>query len=136
MLAIANMIPDLPVIPDTTDVIVDISRQSLRVASLIHEYTKSSSPGDSRLCLVNLLQVLRSFFTERTAKIKFGDFKSRIETCQKDCASLKDRFSIRVHVDTNIQVKEMKVEMKVEMGTFLLVCCCLFLIYSWWVQDV
>ena len=46
MLAIANMIPDLPVIPDTTDVIVDISRQSLRVASLIHEYTKSSFPGE------------------------------------------------------------------------------------------
>ena len=47
MLATANMIPDLRVIPDTTDVIVDISRQSLRVASLIHEYTKSSLPGDS-----------------------------------------------------------------------------------------
>ena len=57
MLAIANMIPDLPVIPDTTDVIVDISRQSLRVASLIHEYTKLSSLGDLRLCLVNKLQV-------------------------------------------------------------------------------
>ena len=52
MLAIANMIPDLPVIPDTTDVIVDISRQSLRVASLVHEYTKLSLPGDSLLCLV------------------------------------------------------------------------------------
>ena len=49
MLATANMIPDLPVIPDTTDVIVDISRQSLRVASLIHEYTKLSLPGDSFL---------------------------------------------------------------------------------------
>ena len=47
MLAIANMIPDLRVIPDTTDVIVDISRQSLRVASLIHEYTKLSFPGES-----------------------------------------------------------------------------------------
>ena len=57
MLAIANMIPDLPVIPDTTNVIVDISRQSLRVASLIHEYTKSSSLGDLGLCLVNKLQV-------------------------------------------------------------------------------
>ena len=54
MLAIANMIPDLPVIPDTTDVIEDISRQSLRVASLIHEYTKLSLPGDSLLCLVKL----------------------------------------------------------------------------------
>ena len=49
MLAIANEIPDLPVIPNTTDVIVDISRQSLRVASLIHEYTKLSLAGDSLL---------------------------------------------------------------------------------------
>ena len=56
MLATANMIPDLPVIPNTTDVIVDISRQSLRVASLIHEYTKLSLPGDSLLYLV-ILQV-------------------------------------------------------------------------------
>ena len=56
MLATANMIPDLPVIPNTTDVIVDISRQSLRVASIIHEYTKLSLPGDSLLYLV-ILQV-------------------------------------------------------------------------------
>ena len=60
----------------------------------------------------------RLFFTERAVKINIGDLKLRIETCQKDCASLKDRFTIRVHVDTNIQVKEMKVD----MGTFLLVC--------------
>ena len=46
MLATANMIPDLPVIPNTTDVIVDISRQSLRVASIIHEYTTLSLAGN------------------------------------------------------------------------------------------
>jgi hypothetical protein len=50
MLAAANMVPDLPMIPSTTNVIEDISRQSLRVASLIHEYTKMSLAGDS-LCL-------------------------------------------------------------------------------------
>ena len=54
MLATANMIPDLPAIPNTTDVIVDISRQSLRVASLIHEYTKLSLTGDSLLYLAKL----------------------------------------------------------------------------------
>ena len=53
MLATANMIPDLRVIPDTTDIIVDISRQSLRVSSLIHEYTKLSLLGDSLLALLN-----------------------------------------------------------------------------------
>jgi len=73
MLATANSIPDLPVIANTTDVIVDISRLSLRVASLIHEYTKYT-------------------LAERTVKIQSGDLKSRIDTCQKDCASLKDRF--------------------------------------------
>ena len=54
MLATANMIPDLPVIPNTTDVIADISRQSLRVASLIHEYTRLSLAGDSLLYPVKL----------------------------------------------------------------------------------
>ena len=48
ILATANLIPDLQAIPNTTD-IVDISRQSLRVASLIHEYTKLSLAGDSPL---------------------------------------------------------------------------------------
>ena len=47
MLTTANTISDLPVIPNSTDVIVEISRQSLRVASLIHEYRKLSFAGDS-----------------------------------------------------------------------------------------
>ena len=46
--------------------------------------------------------------TERTAKILIGDLKSRIDTCQKDCTSLKDRFFSIILLDTNIQVKEMK----------------------------
>ena len=54
MLATANKIPDLPVIPNTTDVIVDISRQSLRAASLIHEYSKLSLAGDLLLYPVKL----------------------------------------------------------------------------------
>ena len=63
------MIPDLPVIPNTTDVIVGISRQSLRIASewLIHENTKLSSAGDSLLYPVKL-QVQRLFFTEPKSK--------------------------------------------------------------------
>ena len=54
ILATAIMISDLPVIPNKTDVIVDISRQSLRVASLNHEYTKLSLAGDSLLYPVKL----------------------------------------------------------------------------------
>ena len=120
MLATAATVPDLRVIPGSTDVIVDISRQSLRVASLIHEYTNLSFAGHSLLFPVKfqVSNCVTILFTERTIKIISGDLKSRIETCQKGCASLKDRFSIGVHVDTNIQVKEMNVN----MGTFLLVC--------------
>ena len=54
MLDTANMILDLSVTPNTTDVIVDISRQLLQVASLIHEYTKLSLAGDSLLYPVKL----------------------------------------------------------------------------------
>jgi len=45
MLGTANAIPDLPVIQNTTNVIEEISRQSLQVASLIHEYTKLPGAG-------------------------------------------------------------------------------------------
>ena len=62
MLATANMVPDLPVIPNTTNVSGDIGRQSLRVASLIHEYTKLSLAGDwAPLSLVKI-QVKQFFF--------------------------------------------------------------------------
>ena len=47
LLGTANAIPDLPVIPDTADVIEAISCQSLEVASLIHEYTKLPRAGNS-----------------------------------------------------------------------------------------
>ena len=47
MLGTANAIPDLPVIQNTTNVIEEIGRQSLQVASLIHEYTKLPWAGNS-----------------------------------------------------------------------------------------
>ena len=46
MLATANAVRDLPEIPNTTNVIGDIGRQSLWVASLVDEYTKLSFAGD------------------------------------------------------------------------------------------
>ena len=66
-------------------------------------------------------------FTERIIKIITADLKSRIDTCQKDCASLKDRFNSRLRVDTNIQVKEIKGGVQ-QTGTFLRVCSYLPLI--------
>ncbi|KDR70450.1 hypothetical protein GALMADRAFT_885433 [Galerina marginata CBS 339.88] len=88
MLGTANAIPDLPVIPNTTDVIEDISRQSLQVASLIHEYTKLTWAG-------------------RTVKLQIpSDLKSRIDACRKSCIALKDKFYSRLHIDTNTRVRE------------------------------
>jgi len=34
-----------------------------------------------------------------------GGLKLRIEECQEDCAILKDKFSSRIRIDTNTQVK-------------------------------
>ena len=103
MLANANMIPDLLVISNATNVIVDISRQSLRVASIIHEYTKLSLAGDSLLYPVKFKP--RVSFAERTAKIQGSDLKSRIDKCQKECTTLKDSFHSRLNLDTNFQTK-------------------------------
>ncbi|KAG6905954.1 hypothetical protein DXG01_016698 [Tephrocybe rancida] len=90
MLGTANAIPDLLVIQNTTNVIEKIGRQSLEVASLIHEYTKLHWAG-------------------RTIKIQIpGGLKLRIDACQARCATLKDSFNSRLHIDTNIQVKEIK----------------------------
>jgi hypothetical protein len=46
MLGTANAIPNLAAIQNTTNVIDEISRQSLQVASLIHEYTKLPRAGN------------------------------------------------------------------------------------------
>ncbi|KAG6913560.1 hypothetical protein DXG01_005905 [Tephrocybe rancida] len=90
MLGTANAIPDLPVIQNTTHVIEEISRQSLDVASLIHEYMKLPWAG-------------------RTVKIQIpGGLKSHIDACRARCATLKDSLNSRLHIDTNTQVKEIK----------------------------
>ena len=62
------------------------------------------------------------FFTVRPLKIQFDDLKSRIDTCQKDCASLKDKFFSRIHLDTN---KQVRAGLR-QNGTFLLVFWWLF----------
>ena len=45
MLGAANAFPDLLKLASTTDVIKEIGRLSLRVAPLIHEYTKAPYLG-------------------------------------------------------------------------------------------
>jgi hypothetical protein len=46
MFGTANVIKYMPEIPNTTSVIEEIGRQSLQVASLIHEYTKLPWAGN------------------------------------------------------------------------------------------
>ncbi|KAF8954305.1 hypothetical protein BDZ97DRAFT_2081794 [Flammula alnicola] len=78
MLGAANTAPDLPVIADTTNILEEISRQSLQIASLIDEYTK--------LC-----------YAARTLKIQISDdLKSRIDGSKKSCADLLGKFDRRV----------------------------------------
>ena len=63
--------------------------------------------------------------SDRVSKIGSGDFKSRIDACQKDCAFLRDRFRIQVglRLDTNIQMKMKGNKVGVQQpGKFLLVC--------------
>ncbi|PPQ93035.1 hypothetical protein CVT25_006741 [Psilocybe cyanescens] len=110
MLGTAAAVPDLPQIPSTDSVIDEISRQSLQVASLIHEYTKLSflicmPPKD---CL----------FAERTAKIQLSDdLKSCILQCQTKCASLQDRLAFRIGIDTHAQTKQIGQNMGVMIQT-------------------
>ena len=115
MLGTANDIPDLPVIPNTTDIIEEISRESLHVASLIHEYTKLSWAGNSIPLLLDPVAGSEgSFFVVRTVKIQ-GDLKSRIEECQNSCAALMAKLSRRINVDTHTRVKKIEDE---QLGTF------------------
>jgi hypothetical protein len=105
MLGTAYAIPDLPEIPNTTSVIDEIGRQSLQVASLIHEYTKLPWAGNYVPLLLGSVNSNNVAFVVRTLKIQIPNgLKSRIAGCQKNCAYLKDRLSNRIWVDTNTQV--------------------------------
>ena len=67
-----------------------------------------------------------NYFSGRIINLS-ADFKSRIDSCRKDCASLKDRFDTRLRVATNIQVKDTNIQVKEikggvqQTGMFLLV---------------
>ncbi|KAF8955178.1 hypothetical protein BDZ97DRAFT_1710146 [Flammula alnicola] len=90
MLGAANAVPDLPVIAETTNILEEIGRQSLQIASLIDEYTKLS-------------------YTARTLKIQISDdLKSRMDGSKKSCADLLGKFDRRVAVGSNSQGKEIK----------------------------
>ncbi|PPQ92107.1 hypothetical protein CVT25_008039 [Psilocybe cyanescens] len=70
MLATAAAVPGLPQIPNTDNVIEEISCQSLQIASLIHEYTKSS-------------------FMKRTVTMQLNGIKSCIAQCLTESQKLE-----------------------------------------------
>ncbi|KAF8160167.1 ankyrin repeat-containing domain protein [Pholiota molesta] len=85
MLGIAKEYPDLLLIKGTTNVIEEIGRTSLKVASLIHEYTRQTS-------------------FRRTISSQASDtMKLRIADCQKSCDDLRQKFNTRVNMDTNLR---------------------------------
>ena len=109
MLGTANAILDLAVIPNTTDVIKEISRQSLQVASLIHEYTQFPWAGNLIALPLDPVKSNDGLFVGRTVELQTpGDLESRVDACRKNCAALKDDLYSRLHCDTNTQVKEIK----------------------------
>jgi hypothetical protein len=117
MLGTANAIPDLPAVQNTTNVIEEISRQSLQVASLIHEYTKSPWAGNLIPLLPHPVKFIVLFIV-RTIKIQ-GDLKSRIEGCKASCDALMAKLSRRINVDTNIRVKKIDDGLN-RTGTFVI----------------
>ena len=119
MLGTANAIPNLPVIQNATNVIEEISRQSLQVASLIHEYTKLPWAGNLTSLVLDPINVNDGLLVVRTVKIQ-GDLKSRIEECRDSCAALMVKLSSRIGVDTNIRVKKIEDGMH-QTGMFFLV---------------
>jgi hypothetical protein len=121
MLVTANAVPDLPVIQNANNVIEEISRQSLQVASLIYEYTKLPWAGNLIPLLLHPGKFNDGFFAVRTVKIQ-GDLKSRIEQCRASCAALMAALSRRINVDTNTRAKKIGQTVEAikddQLGTF------------------
>ncbi|KAF9479013.1 hypothetical protein BDN70DRAFT_716430 [Pholiota conissans] len=90
LLGIAKENSRLLVIEDTTNVIDDIGRMSLKVTSLIYEYTRPN-------------------FSWRALKSQLSkDLKDRIGKCQKACVELREKLQIRLILETSKMTKEIK----------------------------
>jgi hypothetical protein len=108
-LGVAKEKPDLLMIEGTDDVIEEIGRTSLKIASLIREYTGLRFAGKSVASLVNLILFNGRCFVGRVMKYQISsDMQSRIAECQKSCDELKVKFDRRMNMDTNCQLKIIK----------------------------
>ena len=107
MLGMAQECPDLKKIAGTTDVIEEMNRVCLSVASLIQEYTGPSAGEwkSAYLCVLpdfNYRKVVRTIKYQMT-----NDMKSRINQYQTMCNVLKDKFNTRVAIETNNNVNQL-----------------------------
>jgi hypothetical protein len=110
-LGVAKEKPDLLVIEGTDNVIEEIGRTSLEIASLIREYTRLRFAGKSIASLVNLILYNSHCFgiVGRVMKYQISnDMQSHIAQCRKSCNELKGKFDRRMHMDTNRQLKTIK----------------------------
>lgn len=107
MLATADKVPYLEVIPNMPNVIKEISLQSLQVALLIDEYTKLGRAGNSVSLLPGSVDLTVWLNVGRTIRIQV-DLKPRIEKCSADCAILKAKLHNAISLDTNIRLKKME----------------------------
>jgi hypothetical protein len=109
ILGIAKEKPDLLLVKGTDNVIEEIGRMSLKVASLIHEYTRVPFPGKWVTLWNNLIIFNGGCLVVRAAKFQLSDdMKSRIAQCQKVFDDLKQKFDRRVNMDSNLQLKVIK----------------------------
>jgi hypothetical protein len=105
-LGTAKEYPDsLRPIEGTANVIEEIGRTSLTVASLLHEYTRLPYAGQSSLPLVDATFFNNSSIGRLLKSQLSDDMTSRIAQCQKRLDDLKQKFDRRVNIDTNRQLK-------------------------------
>ena len=103
----AQECPDLKEIPGTTNVIEEMNRVCLSVASLIQEYTGPSA-GEWKSAYLCILPDFNYRKAVRTIKYQMtNDMKSRINQYQTMCDVLKDRFNTRLAIETNNKVNRL-----------------------------
>lgn len=100
MLGVASARPELLVIKGTTDVISDISLLSLRIASVIHEYTGHNFAGKTKFCS-RLRIKANDGHLERLALLSISEsFQSRISKYSAECKRLMEKFDRRIIMGT------------------------------------
>ncbi|KAF9479769.1 hypothetical protein BDN70DRAFT_833908, partial [Pholiota conissans] len=91
-LGLAKEYPNLLQVSGTTNVIEEIGRISLKVNSLIYEYTRPK-------------------FARRALNLQLSaDLKDHIAKCQRTCADLREKFRMRIMMETNNVAKEIKLD--------------------------